>query len=343
MADQLLGVLREIVAIESGIPRPGSSANFGGDPLALDAGDPLAAIQPDARHIPLPAVDTSDPGLQAVMNIAGLPDILQRIGILKAAAAKLPKSREIRLHLAKMLTDNREYVEAEKILAALGEEDAWDWRVIWYRARNLLAQGNADAARAAFDQVYFDLPGELAPKLALGFAAELSYKIDFAIAMYDLVSRTDPSFVSASFGLARCLLAKADRRSAVAALDRIPQSSGLYLRSRVEAARTLIRADRGAVAKADLTAASKVTQSVALEGRALYQLKTQILNTALTLLASRSIQPDKSVSVMGQPLMENAVRSGLEESFRSLANLTSGDEKILLIDQANRVRPRTLF
>lgn len=54
--------------------------------------------------------------------------------------------------------------------------------------------------------------------------------------MYDLVSRTDPSYTSAAFGLARYLAAIGKRNDAVAALERIPATSNLYVRSRVEVA-----------------------------------------------------------------------------------------------------------
>ena len=47
-----------------------------------------------------------------------------------------------------------------------------DWRVTWYQGLRELAAGQPGAARAAFDAVYDALPGELAPKLALAFAAE---------------------------------------------------------------------------------------------------------------------------------------------------------------------------
>jgi serine/threonine-protein kinase PknG len=37
------------------------------------------------------------------------------------------------------------------------------------------------------------------------------------------------------------------------------------------------------------------------------------------------------------------LRSGLEKSLRAMAHLAVGEEKIRLVDEANRVRPKTLF
>jgi serine/threonine-protein kinase PknG len=47
--------------------------------------------------------------------------------------------------------------------------------------------------------------------------------------------------------------------------------------------------------------------------------------------------------ILGQPLEEIKLRQGLEKVLRSMAHLSTGDEKIVLVDEANRVRPKTLF
>ena len=52
MTEQLLGVLREVVAVESGTVRPGTSLYFGGDILALESGNEMDPVAPDYRHLP---------------------------------------------------------------------------------------------------------------------------------------------------------------------------------------------------------------------------------------------------------------------------------------------------
>ena len=44
----------------------------------------------------------------------------------------------------------------------------------------------------------------------------------------------------------------------------------------------------------------------------------------------------------GRPLVESELRLGLERTYRSLAAVApSAGERIRLVDEANRVRPRT--
>ncbi len=343
MTEQLLGVLREVVAVEGGTVRPGTSLYFGGDILALEAVNEMEPVKADYRYLPMTSLDTSDPAFQGVNNANMLPDRKTRAAALKAISDKSPKSREARLRLADVLAEMGNYAGAEKILSTLADEDPWDWRVLWFLGRSKMASGDASAAQKHFDQVYFDLPGELAPKLALGLAAELAGNLDVAIKMYDLVSRTDPGFVSAAFGLSRCLLAKGDRSGAVKALDRVPQASGLYLRSRIDASRTLLRSDHQPPTSIDLRQASALAESLALDGMDRLRLTSQILAVALDLLTSGKLQPSAQVKILGRPLGEAPIRRGLEESYRSMARLMTGNARIELVDRANAIRPRTII
>ena len=69
----------------------------------------------------------------------------------------------------------------------------------------------------------------------------------------------------------------------------------------------------------------------------------QVLETALTLLTSKAITAQNNLMILGQPLEEIKLREGLEKVLRSIAHLSTGEEKILLVDEANRIRPKTLF
>jgi len=346
MADQLLGVLREVVAVETGTPRPGTSVFFGADLLAIDAGDEMEPVVPDYRRLPLPSLDIQDPGAQAVASALSVADPASRVAALRMAVKQFSKSREARLRLAVSLADNKEFKEAAEVYAALAKDDPWDWRVLWFQGRTHLAEGKASEARKLFDQVYFDLPGEMAPKLALGLAAELTGEIPVAVKMYDLVSSTDPGFVSAVFGLARCHAVQGDRKSAVAALNRIPPTSALYLRSRVEATRMLIRKNAGPAEPSleDLAAASALAESLSLDGLDRFTLSSQIFTAAVAQMGSKAArQTTNGLKILGQPVEERYLRVGLESSLRSMARFVSPEERIRLVDQANSVRPRTLM
>ena len=343
MADQLLGVLREIVATETNTPRPSSSNVFSGDMLALTNSGDFEPIRADYQQLPIPMLDSTDPGFNAVLNAGAMPDPTKRVVSLRQVVLQFSKSVEAQLRLANNLIDIGAYDEVEQVLAKVEAKDPWDWRVLWYRGRSLMAQGKAKESEAAFDQVYFDLPGELAPKLALGLAAEQAGNLKLAIKMYDLVSRTDPSYTSAAFGLARCLCATGKRKDAVAALERVPQTSNLFTRSRVEVARTLINTERSAPGTNELKEASVAIEALTLEGMDRYRLTKQVLETALNLVTSRTLSPASSIAILGQPLEEVYLRKGLEKALRDMAHLATGDEKIRLVDEANQVRPRTLF
>jgi serine/threonine-protein kinase PknG len=346
MAEQLLGVLREIVAVESDSPRPGVSVDFGADLLALDSGNEMLPVRPDFHLLPVPALDVEDPAAQAVSSALAVADQARRMAGLRLAVQQTPKSREARLRLAATLSDLTLYPEAEALLKTLGEEDAWDWRVLWFEARLRLAQGKPAEARKLFDQVYFDLPGEVAPKLALGLAAELAGDQAVAHKMYDLVARTDPGFVSAVFGLARCLEKTRDRHAAAAALNRIPQSASVYLRSRVEAVRIFVRRDQAPPTLEDLSSASTLAEGLPLSEVNRNTLKAEIFAAAVEQAGKKRLPSTNGAAgmkILGQPLAERPLRLGLESSLRTLARFSTGEERIRLVDQANQVRPRTLF
>jgi serine/threonine-protein kinase PknG len=343
MADQLLGVLREVVATETGIARPGPSNLFGGDLLAITLPHYLDSIGADYRQLPVPLIDSADPASSLVRDAAALPTSELRVAALRQLTRQTPASTEAWLRFANCLTDAGNDDEAAEVLAKLEAADPWDWRAPWMRGRLLLARRKPLEAQAVFDQVYFDLPGELAPKLAFAMAAEQAGNWKIASAMYDLVSRTDPHFSSACFGLARCLSELGDRRGSVAALNRIPPESNLHVCSRVEATRAMIRNGRSVPGLEELASASAALEELSVDGIERHRLAGQVFATALKLLVTRQVKPSSSVRVLGYPVKEFHMRQGLEQSLRAVAHVAVGEEKIRLVEEANRVRPRTLF
>ena len=167
-------MLREIVAIESHSPRPATSAIFGPDLVALDTGGDLEPVMPDPLLLPIPTLDMSDPAARHIINAGAILDRDKRIAALRQAQQQLPASREVRLRLAAELAAGSYFEASATVLQELEQEDPWDWRVLWYQGRRLLLQRSPSEAQKVFDQVYFDLPGELAPKLAFGLSAELA-------------------------------------------------------------------------------------------------------------------------------------------------------------------------
>jgi serine/threonine-protein kinase PknG len=358
MAEQLLGVVREVVAAETNTPRPATSSLFDGDRLSVTAGGDYNPIEPSYLHLPHLLIDTKDLGFNVILNASMTTNLDRRIEQLTQVVKQLPTSIEAKLRLANSLIDRGaiesagDYTEAEMMLEKVAIQDAWDWRVDWYRGKSLLAQNRPQEAQAAFDRVYFDLPGELAPKLAFAIAAEQGNSYPLAAQMYELVERTDLNYPTSAFGLARCRLMQGDRNAAVAALQQVPPTSNLYTRAKVEIARMLVDRQLPVAINipkhpqptlSELQSATQTVEALTLEGIEKYRLDRQVLETALTLLTSKAIIAQKNLTILGQPLEEINLRQGLEKVLRSIAHLSTGNEKILLIDEANRVRPKTLF
>ena len=334
MAQQLVGVLREIVAATDGSPRPAPSDLFTSDLRALPQ-------HPDWRLLPALRVSSDDPAAGFLATIT-VTDPGELVDVLRAAPVD---SVELELRLARSLIESGQEPAAEQILAAIATADAQDWRVPWYRGLLALNRGDPDRAWSEFEQVYAACPGELAPKLALGVATESGNDPQRALPWYDLVSRTDQSYTTASFGLARCRLAVGDRIGAVEAYNRVPDASSSYLDAQLCAARALIQTDGTTPpALGDLTRAAAAVEHLDLPGEQRAGLTGELLEAALRLLRSGRIHPDPGVLLAGEPVTEQRLRIGLEKAYRTLARLApTAQERISLVDRANRTRPRTLL
>jgi serine/threonine-protein kinase PknG len=333
MADQLLGILREVVAAKDGRPRPAVSTLFTGDLRAR----PDAA---DWKLLPIPLVAADDPAAGFLLTV-NLTDPDDAVTLLRAAPMD---SVEIDLSLARALLEVEDFEGLDRVLNEVETRAPWEWRVSWYRGLADLADGQAASAVSRFDAVYGEAPGELAPKLALGLAHESSGSDTVAAPWYDAVSRTDPGFTTAVFGLARCRLASAKRTEAVEAYHRIPETSASYIDAQIGAARALLGLEGDSQpGMTELSTACATVTRLPLDPEQTGGLTRDILTRALDLLDAGLVEADPDVTVMGEPFTEAGLRSGLERAYRSLARIAlTRDERIRLIDLANEERPRTL-
>ncbi|MCK7626816.1 serine/threonine-protein kinase PknG [Streptomyces sp. RS10V-4] len=328
MAEQLTGVLREVVALRTGEPRPAPSTLFGPElrvvgtelvpPLAGDAsvlgarrtgrrrtrrpaaagpgpGEPLLRpldVAGAALALPVPRPDADDPsaGFLAGLHAASPAELL---AALRAAPADSP---EVRLRALRARLELGAAAPPPTGPDAPPPEDggppAADWRAVWHRGLAALVAGDHEDAALAFDAVYDAFPGEPAPKLALGISAELLGQPATAAEYYRLVWATDRGYVSAAFGLARVRLAEGDRAGAVAALESVPESSIHYTAARAAAVRARLRrrAPREPLLP-DLLAAAQEVEALAefgLDDRRRAQLATEVLGSALDWVLSGS-------------------------------------------------------
>ncbi|MFZ4266324.1 tetratricopeptide repeat protein [Streptomyces arboris] len=334
--------------------RPGPTGPYG--PLGVTAGGVRLALF-DARAtslaLPVPRVDANDPnaGFLAGLMASAPAELIAVLQALPAASLET-RLRELRAQL-----EMREPDSAAATLTALEARHPDDWRVVWYRGVTSLVTGDHEVAALSFDAVYDAFPGEPAPKLALGICAEVLGQLDNAAEYYRLVWATDQSFVSAAFGLARVQIAAGERAESARTLESVPEASIHYTAARVAAVRARLRErDPAEPLLTDLTAAA--VQVAALTGFGLdpvrrEQLTTEILGKALDWVLSGSpgapppggsaaAGASGSRKLLDAELDEKGLRLGLERSYRMLARLAQrGDERIELVERANRFRPRT--
>ncbi|MFD9205061.1 tetratricopeptide repeat protein [Streptomyces sioyaensis] len=328
MAEQLTGVLREVVALQTGEPRPALSTLFGPELRVVDT-EILAAAEGDssllggrgapasdgtarrgpalcpldvagaALALPVPRLDPGDPNAGLLAGLPAAPPA-ELLGALRGAPAG---SLELRLRELRARLEAGDGAGAQSVLETLAAgpgaqggppsgDGGADWRVVWHRGLVALTAGDREGAALAFDAVYDAFPGEPAPKLALGVCAELLGQLDNAVEYYRLVWATDRSHVGAAFGLARVRLAAGDRTGAVEALESVPESSIHYVAARIAAVRARLRERPSREPLlADLRAAAAQTEALAgfgLDSERREQLATEVLGTALDWVISGS-------------------------------------------------------
>jgi serine/threonine-protein kinase PknG len=236
------------------------------------------------------------------------------------------------------LIDGNDLDAAEEVLREIGADDPREWRVRWYEAIAMLARASAEDAVGSFTAVYHALPGELAPKLALAVACESAGELADAARWFDIVSRTDPSITGASFGLARCKAQLGDRAAALQAYERIPDSSSDYLDAQSARIRRLVAEP----SLESVLAAGTALETLPIEGEKRDRMTAELLEAALELALDGRAFDDGRAVLLGCRLTERDLRIGLEHSYRALARRAgSRAERIRLVDQANRSRPRT--
>lgn len=341
MAEQLTGVLREIVAITEAEPRPAPSKLFGGDRLtSLLIADPtLTAASPDWRSLPVPSIDPTDP---AAALLAELEELEPQVVLDLMAGVTDPAtmaSRELRLRRARALIATG--IDPTPLLAELEAEDPWDWRVEWYRSLDRLARGEAAVAAEGFGRVWTEVPGELAPRLGAALAAELAGEHSRAAVLYERVVGIDTTYVTAAFGLARCHAAVGDRVAAVSAYGRVPPSSATWEDAQVAAARARVSADPPV--SGELVEAAATVERLKLDATERATLSAEILERALDGVRSGALAPAPDATVFGHRLDEAGLQAALEDNYRELARLARDSaDKVAWVDRANAIRPRTI-
>ncbi|WP_245717238.1 serine/threonine-protein kinase [Nocardia jejuensis] len=355
MGDQLTGVLREVLSTEDGLPRPGLSTRFGPPRAIFGVGetppqDPAKII----AALPVPLIDPNDSGAALLASTSAVTpaDLEREISAgLRSVVTGQQESVEIPLRMLRAALEFGDALDALRRIDQLDETLAGDWRVTWFRGQARLLQRDWPAAAAEFEELYSALPGDPAPKLALAVTAELiAHEAPDAAAAaaratryYEAVWRTDRSFTSAAFGLARLRRAAHDREGAVAVLDQVDPASAVYTEAAVTAVDTLLAVERpGELTETLLRDAGDRIERLTIDSkRRAAQARMRVLGAALQWLHLGRVPAGHS-PLLGVALDQQGVRTGVERCYRDLAHETEDIwERIALVEQANTVRPRT--
>jgi len=302
MATQCKGVLREILAEQTGEPRPGASmlfsaprATFGADlavqrtdmfvdglrhEVRLSAGDVV-------RALPIPAPG-EDPETDWRMDWDDAITALDG-GVLRSALACF-----------------------ERVVDALPGEAA------------------PKLASAATAELMLDTEGVSEPE-RLRRSAERHYRT---------LWRTDHSVVSAAFGLARMLVATGDCSGAIDVLDEVPLTSRHYAEAQLTAVLMLLDGRTIAdITEADLRGAAKRVGQFSETAPRAMQMRALVLGTALDWLRSGGTPADTG-PILGQTFDDDGLRTGIEETLRELARHSPRrSHRYSMVDLANSIRP----
>ncbi|MFV9634746.1 serine/threonine-protein kinase PknG [Mycobacterium neumannii] len=363
MSGQLLGVLREVVAKDTGSPKPGLSTVF--SPTRSTFGIDLLVAHTDVyldgqvhserltaqeivRALPVPLVDPTDVGAP-VLSASVVSQPVQTLDQLRAArhgaldseGIDLSDSVELPLMEVRALLDLGDVAKATRKLDDLTERVGWPWRLVWFKAVSELLTAGYDSATKHFTEVLDTMPGELAPKLALAATAELAGTPD-AGKFYNTVWSTDNGVISAGFGMARAQSAAGERDDAVKTLDKVPAMSRHFTTARLTSAVTLLsgRSSSEITEQQIRDAARRVEALPDTEPRVL-QIRALVLGTALDWLADNTASTNH---ILGFPFTEHGLQLGVEASLRALARVAPTQaHRYALVDLANSVRPTSTF
>jgi serine/threonine-protein kinase PknG len=303
MATQCKGVLREVLAEQSGVPRPGASvlftmhgSEFGAD-LALQRTDVLVDGRP--RTVRLSARDVA----------CALPTLAP--------------------------TEDREsdwQMDWDDGVSALGSGNLRAALKCFHR---VVAAVPGEAAPKMASAATAELMLETEDSLT---AERLRRSCE---RYYRTLWHTDHSLVSAAFGLARQLAACGDRPGAIDVLDQVPVTSRHYGDAQLTS--VLLRVDGRAIAElteADVRdAAKRVGLLPETEPRVL-QMRALVLGTALDWLRSGATPANASDPILGQVFDHGGLRTGIEEALRELARHSPRRRhRYTLVDLANSIRP----
>ena len=414
LEQQLIGVLREIIAVRDGKSYPAQHSlfspqrtTFGTKHLVFHTDQLIDGItrtveitpQEVVAALPSPLIDRHDVGA-AMLQGSSYAEPQETLETLRQAmrTPQFEDSMEIPFAVVRTMLDLGLTTQARSWLGSLDTKYGSNWRFFWYFGVVNTLLGDFAAAQRDFATVLNILPGEAAPKLALAAINELLLQqaglrdrellsdelaracagirttlfdvpsttfqtlLDsgvlnadwslvtqepamlrfHALRLYSLVWLTNPTTVSAAFGLARQLMNEGEVELAIAALDRVPQSSRHSRMASLTAILCLVAQD---LTESRIRGAARRLEAIPNTEPRFLQVKIFVLRAALTFLRDNGVYGAAST----KPLFEydfnrRGLQRGLAMTLRDQARVAPfSRHRYELVDMANKVRPATWF
>ncbi|OFP34847.1 serine/threonine protein kinase [Corynebacterium sp. HMSC071B10] len=411
---QLLGVLREVLAIRDGRTFPAQQSQFSPQRTTfgtkhlvfrtdqlIDGITRTVEITPQevVSALPTPLINRDDVGA-GMLQGSSYSEPQETLETLRQAmqSDQYQQSLEIPFGVVRSMLDLGLTEQAQTWLASMHQRLDGNWRFYWYFGVVNTLLGDFHEAQRDFARVLSFLPGESAPKLAIAAVDELLLQqaglheeqllndalarasaglrtklddVDNAVfedlhdrglmsenwdlvtddpamlrfhsmRLYSLVWVTNPTTVSSAFGLARQLMNEGEVELAIAALDKVPNSSRHYRMAQLTSILCLVSGDL--TESRIRRAARRLDQIPNTEPRFL-QIKVFVLRAALTYLRANGMQrADSTMPLFEYTFSLRGLRRGLAITLREQARVAPyAQHRFALVDMANKVRPATWF
>ncbi|WJY68861.1 serine/threonine protein kinase [Corynebacterium auris] len=411
---QLLGVLRECLAIRDGVTYPAQHSlfspqrtTFGTKHLVfrtdqlIDGISRTVEITPQEvfSALPSPLIDRNDIGASMIQGTS-YQEPQETLENLRQAmqTPQYEESTEIPFGVVRAMLDMGLTYQARGWLSSLSEKLKTNWRYAWYSGVINMLLGDYPEAQSDFTSVLSQVPGEAAPKLAIAAVDELicqqiaptstdllvddiarastGIRTNLAdvpnsvfeeweerglltpewllitddpailrynsLRLYALVWQTNPATVSAAFGLARLLMAESEVELAVAALDRVPQSSRHHRMARLTTILDLVSAS---LTESRIRRAARRLEEIPSNEPRFLQIKVYVLRAGLTFLRDAGVEKAAADhNLFEYPFTVQGLREGIATTLREQARVAPyAHHRYALVDMANKVRPATWF
>lgn len=163
-----------------------------------------------------------------------------------------------------------------------------------------------------------------------------------SLRLYSLVWATNPTTVSAAFGLARGLMAEKQSELAVRALDRVSQSSRHHRMAQLTTILLLVSSETD---ESRVRRAARRLEEIPTNEPRFMQVKTAVLSAGLTFLRGAGLSAAASPApLFDYPFTQEGLRYGLADTLRQQARTAPfARHRYALVDMANQIRPVTWF